>query len=95
MPTVVVRPRAMVDLAEIWAFIADDSAEHADAFASLIDSKFEVLARQPNMGRRRPELAKNIRSFVVGQYVIFYLPVRGGVQIVRVIHGARDIEAIL
>ena len=95
MPTVVVRPRAMVDLAEVWAFIADDSADQADAFASLIDSKFELLAGQPNMGRSRPELAKNVRSFVVGHYVIFYLPARDGVQIVRVIHGARDIEAIL
>jgi toxin ParE1/3/4 len=84
----------MIDLAEIWAFIADDSAGQADTFASLINSKFELLAGQPNMGRSRPELAKNIPSLAVGHYVIFYLPVRDGVQIVRVIHGARDIEAI-
>jgi toxin ParE1/3/4 len=31
----------------------------------------------------------------VGRYVIFYLPIPGGVQIVRVLHGARDIEAAL
>jgi plasmid stabilization system protein ParE len=29
----------------------------------------------------------------VGRYVIFYLPIPGGAQIVRVLHGACDIEA--
>jgi toxin ParE1/3/4 len=33
-----------------------------------------------------------LRSFPVGRYVIFYLAIPGGVQIVRVLHGARDIE---
>jgi len=36
-----------------------------------------------------------LRSLAVGRYVIFYLPIPGGVQIVRVLHGARDIEAAL
>jgi toxin ParE1/3/4 len=80
-------------LAEIWAYIADDSTEHADAFAALIDDKFHALARQPGMGRARPELDKSLRSFAVGRYVIFYLPLPKGVEIVRVLHGARDIEA--
>jgi plasmid stabilization system protein ParE len=39
MPVVVKRPRALDDLAEIWAYIADDSVVHADAFADLIDKK--------------------------------------------------------
>jgi toxin ParE1/3/4 len=47
------------------------------------------------MGRSRPELAPNLRSFPVGQYVIFYLPLAKGVEIVRVLHGARDFESIL
>ncbi len=85
----------MVDLAEIWAYIADDSADHADAFAALLDSKFQALARQPSMGRSRPELATDLRSFAVGRYVIFYVPLSDGVEIVRVLHGVRDMEAIL
>jgi toxin ParE1/3/4 len=51
MPSVVLRPRAFVDLAGIWAFIAEDSVKHADRFAALIDSQFRALARQPQMGR--------------------------------------------
>ncbi len=95
MPGVVVRPRALVDLAEIWAFIAEDSVKHADRFAALIDSQFRTLARQPHMGRSRPELATELRSFPVGQHVIFYLPLPKGVEIVRVLHGARDIDSVV
>lgn len=95
MPSVVLRPRAFVDLADIWAFIAEDSMKHANRFAALIDSQFRALACQPNMGRSRPELATDLRSFPVGRYIIFYLPRPKGVEIVRVLHGARDIESVL
>jgi toxin ParE1/3/4 len=95
MASVVVRPRASQDLAEIWAHIAKDSVKHADKFAVLLDDHFRALARRPHMGRSRPELAPKLRSFPVGQYVIFYLTRRKGVEIVRVLHGARDIGSIL
>src|SRR5579863_9840203 len=95
MPTVVVRPRALVDLAEIWSYIAEDSADHADTFTDLIDSKLQALARRPGIGRSRPGLATDLRSFVVGDYVIFYVPLSKGVDVVRVLHGARDLEAVL
>jgi len=95
MASIVVRPRALVDLAEIWAHIAKDSVKHGDKFALLIDDDFRVLAGRAHMGRSRSELAPDLRSFAVGQYVIFYLPLPKGVEIVRVLHGARDIESIL
>jgi len=88
------RPQALQDLAEIWTYIADDSPDHADIFADLVDDKFQTLARQPSMGRVRTELGADLRSFAVGRYVIFYLPLKNGIEIVRVLHGARDIEAI-
>jgi toxin ParE1/3/4 len=92
--SIVRRPRALADLGEIWSFIADDSIVNADAFAARIDETFQLLARQPRMGRLRPELGDDIRSFVVNSYVIFYCPAGDGVEIIRVLHGARDIEAI-
>jgi toxin ParE1/3/4 len=45
------------------------------------------------MGQQRPELAANLRSYSVGNYVIFYRPVQKGIEIARVIHAARDIGA--
>jgi toxin ParE1/3/4 len=95
MPSIVVRPRALADLADIWAYIAEDSVKHADRFAGLINREFRTLSRRPLMGRSRPELATGLRSFPVGRYVIFYLPLPKGVEVVRVLHGARDIESAL
>jgi toxin ParE1/3/4 len=94
MPSLVVRPRALADLAEIWAYIAEGSPERADAFVDLVDSKFQALARRPGLGRRRPELNSDIRSLAVGRYVVFYLPLARGIEVVRVLHGSRDIESI-
>ena len=93
MAVIVLQPRAKADLSDIWQFIAEDSDDQADAFIDLIDQKFQLLAQQSGLGRRREELAEGLRSFPVGRYIIFYLLIPGGVQIVRVLHGARDIEA--
>jgi toxin ParE1/3/4 len=89
---IVLQPRAKADLSDIWQFIAEDSDDQADAFIDLIDQKFQLLAQQSGLGRRREELAEGLRSFPVGRYVIFYLSIPGGAQIVRVLHGACDIE---
>ena len=94
MPAILIRPQALIDLAEIWSYIAGDNASAADALTDLIGDKVQALSRQPGMGRARPELASELRSLPVGHYVIFYLPHLNGVQIVRVLHGARDIDAI-
>jgi toxin ParE1/3/4 len=41
----------------------------------------------------RYDLASNLRSFPVGSYVVFYIPLPDGVEIVRVMHGHQDIDA--
>jgi toxin ParE1/3/4 len=46
------------------------------------------------MGKRRDELVTNVRSFPVGNYLIFYRPVNQGIEVLRVLHGARDIPSI-
>jgi toxin ParE1/3/4 len=52
---------------------------------------FDMLLTMPQAGRRRHELRENLRSFAVDSYVIFYMTVPKGIDIVRVIHGRRDI----
>jgi len=88
------RPRTVLDLAEIWSYIAEDSVTNADRFAARIDKAFRLLARRPKIGRARPELYPDLRSFVVGKYVVFYLPLTNGIDVIRVLHGARDIEIV-
>jgi toxin ParE1/3/4 len=81
---------AGADLEEIWLFIAEDDPDAADHFVRTIVSRFPTLASMPQMGRHREELSARLRSFPVGNYVIFYRPVNGGIEVVRVLHGARD-----
>jgi toxin ParE1/3/4 len=59
-----------------------------------LDAQFRLLATQPKMGRARNELAADVRSFPVGRYVVFYVSLDAGVDVVRVLHSARDIDAV-
>ncbi|MBU4234561.1 MAG: type II toxin-antitoxin system RelE/ParE family toxin [Desulfobacterales bacterium] len=94
MPSIIKRPRVRGDLSEIWDYIAADNETRADAFVDLIDQKFQALASHPNLGRSRDELEEGLRSFPVGKYVIFYRAIPAGVEIVRVLHGSRDLNAM-
>jgi toxin ParE1/3/4 len=67
---------------------------NADAFIEKLYETMQVLSRQPGSGRHREELDSGIQSFPFGRYIIFYRAVAGGIEIVSVLHGARDIENI-
>lgn len=92
MPVVTKRPRAFADLIEIWEYIADDSPASATRFLGLVEDTLDGLARQPSMGRARDELADHLRSFPIGRYVVYYLPLDDGIDLVRMLHGSRDIS---
>jgi toxin ParE1/3/4 len=93
MAQVTRRPLAETDILEIWDYIADESLAAADRWLDHLDEQFRLLATQPMMGRARDELAPRVRSFPVGRYVVFYVPLDDGIDVVRVLHGARDIGA--
>lgn len=82
------------DLDEIWRYIARDNPEAADQFVRVITLRFNSLASQPHMGRLRKELSEKIRSHAVGNYIIFYRPTNDGIEIVRILHGARDLPPL-
>ena len=94
MALYIVSTEARADLIDIWAYIAADSESAADRVNTLIYDRFATLAENPMMGRSRSELLSDLRSFLAGSYVIFYRPVENGVQILRVIHQARDVTSM-
>ena len=94
MPRVTRRPLAEADILEIWDYIADDSLAAADRWVDHLDEQFRLLAAQPMMGHAREELASGVRSFPFGRYVVFDMPLHDGIDVVRVLHGARDIDAV-
>ena len=81
------------DLEVIWDYIAADNLEAAERCLRHIDTQFHKLAQHPFMGRERKDLAAGLRSFAVGNYMVFYQPIASGdgVEIVRVIEGHRNI----
>ena len=78
------------DLEEIWSYVAADaSPATVDRLIEAIVERFELLAEQPRMGRRRPEFGASVRSFTVENHVIYYRH-DGDILIARVLHGRRD-----
>jgi toxin ParE1/3/4 len=94
MARLVIRPQALIDLDEIFDYIADDSLDRAIGFIEKLYAQMEKLAVNPGMGRSREELLPGLRSFPYGSYLILYIPLASGVDVVRLLNGARDIEAL-
>ena len=82
--------QATRDLDDIWFYIAPDNMAAADGLLDEMERQCKQIARQPLMGRSRPELRPALRSFPVGRYVLFYQPTADGIELVRVLHSARD-----
>ncbi|MEO5338311.1 MAG: type II toxin-antitoxin system RelE/ParE family toxin [Magnetospirillum sp. WYHS-4] len=89
------RPRytsgALHDLAEIGGYIAKDNKREAERFINRIKDKCREIAASSEMGRLREAFGSGVRTFPVGNYLIFYKPTRSGVIVLRIIHGARNL----
>lgn len=83
--------RARQDLIDIWRHIGRDNPAAADRQLERIDAHCARLAEQPRMGPERADIRPGLRYLVVAPYVILYRTVSAGVEIVRVVHGARDL----
>jgi len=94
MPEIKRTAKAEEDLIDIWVYIAQDKVSAADSLLDRIEEKFFVLAEQPRLGPRRPDIAPELRCFPVGNYLILYREISVGVEIVRVVHGARRLTGL-
>ncbi len=95
MARIIRTPEALNDLAEIWEYIGANNPDAADRLLDNINDKVKLIAESPYIGREREELAPGIRSFPAGRYLIFYRPIADGIEIVRVLHGSRDVDTII
>jgi toxin ParE1/3/4 len=86
------------ELTAIWDYIAFDNLDAADRFLDAVEHTFQQLARMPDLGRNRRfsnSALKDLRSFPIrdfNNYLAFYQPTLKGVQVLHVLHGARDLE---
>lgn len=85
---------AQTDLDTIWAHIACDNVKAADHLIDEVTRRSTSYAHQPELGETREDLSPNCRTFSVGNYVIYYRPAQFGMEILRVIHGARHVQRL-
>jgi toxin ParE1/3/4 len=96
--SVVIRPQAESDLIEHAVFLGQDSPVVAQRFLDAVDRVLADLVRMPALGRQREfgdSRLTGLRSYLITafeSYIVFYLPTDSGIDVVRVLHGAQDIE---
>lgn len=83
------------DLEEIAGYIAQDSPRQAVRLLRELQARMKEIAKQPSLYRLRPELGKDARLAILGQYVILFRIRSNAVRIERVVHGSRDLLRIL
>lgn len=86
--------QARKDVLEIWLYVAERSPSATDRVLDAIERLFRMLSLHPLIGRERPELSAGVRSFIVISWVVFYRVSPDAIEVVRVLHGARDLDTI-
>lgn len=99
-PRLIIRPAAADEMEGHADYLADRSDDAADRFLDACRAEFDRLAAMPGMGGLRqfsnPRNA-GIRSWPISgfrNYLIFYRPVEDGIEVLHVLHGAQDIDAL-
>jgi toxin ParE1/3/4 len=96
MARLTITAHARADLQEIHFHIGKDNPEAARRFIERLRVKARQLAETPGIGRSRgQDLRPGLFSFPVGRYILFYRKELDGIVLVRVLHGSRDLPALL
>ena len=83
-------PSSKRDLLEILESIAKDKAGHRSPVRRTVGGRVLDACREFFYWHRAPDVLPDSRSWSFGNYVIFFRPVSDGIDVVRVVHGARD-----
>jgi toxin ParE1/3/4 len=90
-----IKQGARFDLREIADYIAHDNPDSAESFIDELQARIETVFERPITFPARTEWATGVRSALFGRYVIIFRFGDDLVEILRVIHGARDIDSLL
>ena len=102
MSDIIRRPSANRDLVAIFRYYAREAGVRvADRFFVEAEATFARLARMPRIGKAYDpdeQLFADLRFFPISRYrdyLVFYRPIEDGIEVYRVLHGARDIGSLL
>ena len=85
---------AREDLIGIWTHVAEDDAAAADRVLDRLDEAASHLAHNPQMGPARDDIRPGLRYLVSGSYLLLYRVTDDGIEIVRAVHGRRDLYGL-
>ncbi|WP_293349953.1 MULTISPECIES: type II toxin-antitoxin system RelE/ParE family toxin [unclassified Microcoleus] len=94
MSRYIVSPEASRDLDEISDYFAATNIEAGEKFVGEFNRKCRNLINFPNMGRSYEELAASVRGLPLMGYIILYRAIDGGIEIIRVVRGERDLPSL-
>lgn len=85
-------PAFRSDYKDIWHYVARDSEYQAGRLLERFDQELLKLAENTLIGRPRPELARDLRSWRMDHYVFFYRISATGLEMIRLLHSSRDLR---
>ena len=89
-------PAAAQDLLAIIEYIANDSPEAAGRVLDKIEKELARLAEFPGLGHKREDLTgRPVRFWSIHRYLVVYQPDRDPLEILRILHGSRDVRSEL
>ncbi len=83
------------DLTEIAMYIGRDNPEAAMRLLERFQRTLEMLLKNPLVGQSRDDLAPGLRLYPVQNYLLLYRVAPDGIDLLRVLHGARNVKAVL
>jgi toxin ParE1/3/4 len=95
MPRIERTSRSRTDAVEIWSYVGEDNPDAADDLIDQIQCRLDSLSRMPLSAEAVPYIDANVRRSTVGNYVIYYRPLNDGIQVLRILHGARQPEDLI
>jgi len=95
MAAVVFSPKSRQDLLDIGDYLAKDSRANARRFVARLTEQCQRIGKAPMGYVGREDLAAGLRMAGLGRYVIFFRVIDKTVRIERVLHGARNLPAVL
>lgn len=94
MIPVIITPPAERDLENIADQIAVDNPLRAKTFVEELLQKAKAIGHMPRAYPSRPDLGRDFRIAVHGNYVIVFRPLPNAVFVLRIVHGARDLRGL-
>jgi len=87
-------PVVRLELLEIGETIEAESPERAATFVRELEARARNVALHPRIYRSRPDIAPGIRLVAHGNYVILFRLRNDDVEILHIVHGARDLKRL-